>query len=125
MNILICSVGRRVKLVQYFKGELHKIGGKIIAIDCDATAPALHHADFFEVVPRITHPDYIQCIKDLCAKYKIRGVLSLIDPELSLLSRYKNDFEKENISVIVSDKNVVEICFDKYLTYQFLTDSGI
>jgi len=125
MNILMCSVGRRVKLVQYFKGELHKIGGKVIAVDCEGTAPALHHADYFEVVPRITHPDYIQCIKDLCIKYEIKGVLSLIDPELSLLSSYKKYFEKDNITIIVSNKEVVDICYDKYLTYQLLMGSGI
>ncbi|MBS4197601.1 ATP-grasp domain-containing protein [Lederbergia citri] len=125
MNILICSVGRRVKLIQYFKEELHKINGKIIAVDCDPTAPALSYADSFEIVPRIIHPNYVQHIKDLCAKYDIKGVLSLIDPELSLLSRHKNDFEKENISIIVSDKDIVDICFDKYLTYQFLKDHDI
>jgi len=125
MNILICSVGRRVKLVQYFKEELHKINGKVIAVDCDSTAPALSYADIFEVVPRITDPNYIQHMKDLCAKYDIKGVLSLIDPELSLLSGHKKDFEKENTSIIVSDKHVVDICFDKYLTYQFLKDHDI
>ncbi|MEH7331275.1 carbamoylphosphate synthase large subunit, partial [Neobacillus drentensis] len=91
MNILICSVGRRVKLVEYFKKEVHELNGKVIAVDCDITAPALHHADVFEIVPRIDHPDYIPRIKELCYKYKINGVLSLIDPELPLLASYKGE----------------------------------
>ena len=41
MNILICSAGRRVKLVSYFKEELNQIGGNVVAIDCDQTAPAI------------------------------------------------------------------------------------
>ncbi|RWR12840.1 ATP-grasp domain-containing protein [Siminovitchia fortis] len=125
MNILICSVGRRVKLIQYFKEELHKVGGKVIAADCDETAAALYHADMYEVAPRIDHPDYIPYIKKLCEKYSIKGVLSLIDPELSLLTGVKEEFKKDGIMVIVSDKNVVDICFDKYSTYAFLQANNI
>ncbi|MBS4179130.1 ATP-grasp domain-containing protein [Lederbergia citrea] len=125
MNILICSAGRRVKLVQYFKEELHKINGKVIAVDCDFTAPALYHADIFEVVPRINRPNYIDHIMELCDKYKVNGILSLIDPELSLLANFKEEFERKNISVIVSDKEIVDMCYDKYLTSQWLLENNI
>lgn len=120
MNIMICSAGRRVRLIEYFKEELLKTNGKILAVDCDPSAPALYHADKFEIVPRVDHPDYIKHIKKLCIKYKINAVLSLIDPELTLLASYKSEFEKDDIHVIVSAKEMVDICFDKYLTYQFL-----
>lgn len=125
MNILICSVGRRVKLVEYFKKELQKINGKVVAIDCDPTAAALHYADIYEVVPRIDHPDYFHRIKNLCNKYKINGVLSLIDPELTLLASHKEKFEKHGIRVIVSDERVVNLCYDKYLTTEFLKENDI
>ncbi|GIN84290.1 carbamoyl phosphate synthase [Heyndrickxia sporothermodurans] len=120
MNLLICSAGRRVKLVKYFREELSKLGGNIIAIDCDLTAPALQYANISEVVPRITDINYVNVIKQLCSKYNIDAILSLIDPELNILAEHKNDFEKANIKIIVSNKEVVDICFDKYLTYQFL-----
>ncbi|PLS01099.1 ATP-grasp domain-containing protein [Neobacillus cucumis] len=122
MNILICSAGRRVKLVQYFKEELSKLGGKVVAIDCDATAPALRFADFAEIVPAITNPEYLLQLKQLCQKHEIDAVLSLIDPELSVLAEQKENFEKENIRLIVSSKEIVDICFDKYRTYKFLEE---
>lgn len=125
MNILICSAGRRVKLIEYFREELHKNNGKVVAVDCDITAPALYLADDFEIVPRIDQPGYIQIIKELCMKYEINGVLSLIDPELALLAEFKEEFEKEGIQVIVSDKHMVDICFDKYRTYHFLKSNEI
>ncbi|MBS4172946.1 ATP-grasp domain-containing protein [Bacillus sp. FJAT-49736] len=125
MNILITSAGRRVKLVQYFKEELQKIGGKLIAIDCDSTAPALLFADYAETVPVITHPDYIQTVKYLCKKYQVHALLSLIDPELSILANHKSEFAKENIKVIVSKKELVDICLDKYHTFKFLRKHGI
>lgn len=125
MNILICSVGRRVKLVEYFKEELHKVNGKVVAIDCNPLAPALYYADMYEVVPRIEHPNYFHCLKELCLKYNIKGILSLIDPELQLLANWKEEFEKEGIHVIISNRNTVDICFDKYLTYSYLQENGI
>lgn len=125
MNILICSVGRRVQLIEYFKKELAKVNGNVIAVDCDRTAPALYHANSFEIVPRIVDPDYINQLKNICQKYNVKGILSLIDPELTLLASFKEEFEKEGIKVIVSDKNVVDLCFDKYLTYKFLEISNL
>ncbi|MBS4220160.1 ATP-grasp domain-containing protein [Bacillus sp. FJAT-49711] len=125
MNILICSVGRRVQLINYFKKELNKVDGKVIAVDCDPTAPALYHADRFEIVPRIDHPEYISILKNLCHAYKINGVLSLIDPELTLLSSFKEEFEKDGIHIFVSDKNAIDICYDKYLTHIFLQENDI
>ncbi|PLR73531.1 ATP-grasp domain-containing protein [Bacillus sp. UMB0728] len=122
MNILICSVGRRVKLVEYFKETCHETGGVVITVDCDATAAGLYFADHYEIVPQINHPDYISVIKQICRKYKINAILSLIDPELILLAQYKDEFEREGVRVIVSDENVVKICFDKHLTYQYLCD---
>lgn len=125
LNILICSVGRRVKLIEYFKNELNQINGKVIAVDCDSTAPALYYADLYEVVPRIDHPEYMHHIKHLCKKYDVSGVLSLIDPELTLLSSYKEEFEKDGIRIIVSEKEVIDICYDKYATYKFLQEHDL
>lgn len=121
MNLLLCSVGRRVKLVQYFKNELSAMGGKVIAIDCDETAPALYEADLYEIVPKIYSPEYMNVMKDICKKYHVKGVLSLIDPELSLLASHKEEFKKMGVEIIVSEQEIVDICFDKYKTYTYLT----
>ncbi|NMD70852.1 ATP-grasp domain-containing protein [Bacillus sp. DNRA2] len=125
MNILICSAGRRVKLIEYFKNELQAVSGKVIAVDCDPTAPALYHADLFEIVPRIDAPDYIPRLKELCKKHQVTGILSLIDPELSLLASVKEELALEGIRVIVSQQAVVDLCFDKYMTAQFLQEHNL
>ncbi|WP_075981910.1 ATP-grasp domain-containing protein [Bacillus massilinigeriensis] len=125
MNILFCSAGRRVKLLNYFQEELSKIGGKVVAVDCESSAPALQFADIAETVSPITHPDYLKQIRQLCKKYNIQAIISLIDPELTLLSEHKEEFEKGNIKVIVSDKEIVETCFDKYKTHQILEKNHI
>lgn len=125
MNLLICSAGRRVKLVEYFKEELNKMNGKVIAVDCDPTAPALYAADFYQIVARIDDDNYMKQIKSICRKYKVKGILSLIDPELTILSERKEEFEQEGIKVIISNEETIDICFDKFKTYQYLKNAGI
>ena len=70
MNILILSAGTRNKVVQYFKKAVGD-EGKIIATDMSTLAPAIYEADKFYQVPRITDPDYIDIIIDICKKEKI------------------------------------------------------
>lgn len=125
MNILICSAGRRVKLVSYFKEELNKFGGKVIAADCDETAPALYYADEYEVIPPIQDGGYLARLLEIGRKHRIDAVLSLIDPELVVLAEHREAFEKENMKVIVSSFEVVSLCFDKYLTAGLLAKNGL
>ena len=124
MNLLILSAGTRNKVVQYFKRECGE-GDKIIATDCSNLAPAVYDADKFYLVPRINHPNYLNIILDICKKESITGVLSLIDPELSLISKHREDFAAVGTTVIVPDYDLVEICFDKYKMYQKLCELGI
>ncbi len=123
MNILILSCGARNKIVQYFrKGLAGK--GLVIATDCSDLAPALYDADMHFIVPRMNDEGYMDIIIDICRKNNIKGVLSLIDPELSLLAENKEKFLDMGITPIISDYETVEICFDKYRFYEFLVQNG-
>lgn len=124
MKLLILSAGTRNKVVQYFKKECGP-EDQIIATDCSNLAPAVYEADKFYLVPRINHPDYLSIILDICKKEEIAGVLSLIDPELSLLAKHKDDFAAVGTTVIVSPYELVETCFNKYRMFQLLTKMGI
>ena len=86
MNILILSAGTRNKIVQYFKKELEG-KGKVIATDNSSLAPAIYDADKHYIVPRIIEPNYLDVILEICKKENVKGVFSLIDPELELLSK--------------------------------------
>lgn len=122
-NILILSAGTRNKVVQYFREEWYGIGD-VIATDCNSLAPAIYLANRHYIVPRITEEGYLDVILDICKKENIQGVFSLIDPELTLLAANKEAFQAIGTSVIVSDLETVEICFDKYKMSQFLNEHG-
>ena len=121
MNILILSCGTRNKIVQYFKENIGE-NGKVIATDCSEIAPALYEADKYYIVPRITEQGYIDVILNICEKENIDGVLSLIDPELSLLALNKDKFEKVGTTVIGSDFEKCELALDKMKMFKWLKE---
>ena len=124
MNILILSAGTRNKVVRYFKKTLAG-QGKVIATDCQNIAPAIYDADECYIVPRITAPDYIDAILEICRKEQIDGVLSLIDPELELLATNKDKFERIGATCIVSPLEAVKMAFDKMKMFRFCEKNGI
>ncbi len=123
MNILILSVGTRNKIVQYFKQVLGD-KGNVVVTDMSEIAPAIYEADKYYIVPPISAPDYMDTIIDICRKEKISGVLSLIDPELSLLSKNVELFRKVGTVVIGSSYELCEMSLDKYSMYSWLKEHG-
>lgn len=119
VNILILAAGTRNKIVQYFK-ETFKGVGVIIAADASKLGPAIYDADKHYIVPPITEAGYIDYILDICRKEQIVGVLSLIDPELSLLAKYTDRFEAIGTTVIGSAYELCEMSLDKMQMYEWL-----
>ena len=122
MNILILSCGTRNKLVRFFRETFAALpgGGRVIVTDCSEWAPALYEADAFYLVPRMTEPGYLEHILDICKKEKVNAILPLFEDELDLLAQNRALFEQEQICCIVSEKEAVEICRDKYRFYEHL-----
>lgn len=121
MNLLILSSGTRNKIVQYFKRELRG-KGKVYTTDASNLAPSLYDSDGHFIVPKIDHPHYLESILTICKENKIDGVLSLIDPELSMLSENKELFLEIGTIPIVSNYEVIELCFDKFQFNEFLKE---
>ena len=123
MNILILSAGTRNKIVQYFVKTLNGTG-KVIATDMSNLAPAIYEADKYYIVPKLTAPEYLEVVLDICKKEEITGVLSLIDPELSLLAENKERFEAIGTTVIGSSYALCEMSLDKFRMYNWLETHG-
>ena len=123
MNILILSAGTRNKIVQYFVKTLNGTG-KVIATDMSNLAPAIYEADNYYIVPKMTAPEYLDVVLDICKKEEITGVLSLIDPELSLLAENREKFEAIGTTVIGSSYALCEMSLDKFQMYSWLETHG-
>ncbi|MDE7275613.1 MAG: hypothetical protein K2N98_01965 [Lachnospiraceae bacterium] len=112
MNILILSCGTRNKLIRYFKEPGNGID-RVIGTDCSAYAPALYETDEHYLVPRMTSPDYLDIVLDICRKEKIDAVLPLQEDELFLIASNREKFTNAGVLPIVSEQNTVELCRDK------------
>lgn len=123
MNILILSAGTRNKIVQYFVKTLNGTG-KVVATDMSNLAPAIYEADKYYLVPKITAPEYLDVVLDICKKEEITGVLSLIDSELSLLAENKEKFEAIGTTVIGSSHALCEMSLDKFQMFHWLENHG-
>lgn len=123
MNILILSAGTRNKVVQYFRKALYG-KGIVIATDMSTLAPAIYEADRYYIVPRMSKPEYLGIILDICKNESITGVLSLIDPELSLLAEHRAEFEAVGTTVIGSSYALCEMSLDKFKMYNWLASRG-
>ena len=119
MNFLILAAGTRNKIVQYFKREFDSIG-KVVATDASRLAPAIYEADKYYIVPQITDSEYFETIIEICKRDHIDGVLSLIDPELSLLAQNETIFESIGVKVIGSSYELCELSLDKMQMYRWL-----
>ena len=124
MNILFTCAGRRTYLLKYFKENLNE-GDRIVATDMQLTAPALQVADVKIQVPSVYDSKYIDTTLDICKSYKINAMISLNDLELPILSEKKHLFESIGVETIVSSPEVIDICFDKYKTAQWIESIGL
>lgn len=124
MNILFTCAGRRTYLLKYFKENMEE-GDKIIATDMQLSAPALTAADIKVQVPAVYDPNYIDITLDICKKYQVNALLCLNDLELPILAENKARFAELGVTVIVSDPAVIDICFDKYKTAQWVESIGL
>ena len=127
INVLILSAGRRVELIQRFRRakEQLNIDGKIVAVDISASAPAVHFADTYHLIPRISAPDYIDAVIDVCLKEQISLIVPTIDTELLKLSDHRQEIEERTgAKLLLSRPEVVHICRDKNNTQAFFAEHG-
>lgn len=125
-NILITNVGRRGYLVDYIK-EIPAFTGKVFVSDCDKTASGLYgNNDGRFILPRPVDDEkvYVDELSKLCLSRDIGIVIPVIDPEIFILSRYRDEMLRRGINVIVSDQRVLDICYDKLRMNEFLAANG-
>ena len=112
MNILFTCAGRRTYLLKYFKEQLGD-NGLIIAGDMQLSAPALTAADIKVQLPSVYSENYVPILLNICKTYGVDALFSLNDLELPILAKNKKLFKEIGVSPIVSDLELIDLCFDK------------
>lgn len=122
-NILILNVGTRNILIRDFKKVVAE-KSKIVATDNFKLAPALYDADKYYITPWIDADNYWDVIDEICVKENIGLIVSLIDPELEILAKQKERFERKGILVNTSSYRIIHDTYDKFCTLEYLRIHG-
>lgn len=123
LNILITSVGRATDMVVIFKDALGG-NGKLFVSNSEETS-AFRKADGYTVSPLIINENYVDFLLDYCKANDIRAIISWFDLDLLVLSKNKERFEENNITILISSTKVLKICNDKWTASDFLAHIGL
>ncbi|MHC4457669.1 MAG: ATP-grasp domain-containing protein [Planctomycetota bacterium] len=126
LNVLFTCIGRRVSLLDCFRGAARQLKIKASFFGTDATelSPALQLCDKRFIVKPISHPGYLKQLLEIVKQNKVKLVVPTIDTELLLLAKNKSKFANLGCCVLISEPDVIEICQDKRKTHKFLVSNG-
>lgn len=127
-NILITSAGQRVSLVRAFQKEICKINreNKVYTVDLNPVlAPACHISDGYRTVKRVSDPNYVSELIEICLELDVKIIIPTIDTELQILAENRALFLDHGIIPIVSSLEFVHACRDKRIINKFFVDNGI
>ena len=125
-NILLSCAGRRVELMhileetQLFMG----IDGCVVATDAQPFSPAFVEASKRAIVPRVTAPDFVDRMLEVCARNEVRWVIPTIDTELLILAAARERFCAAGVDVMVSSTETIGIGMNKRATHKWFVENG-
>src|SRR5258708_21164452 len=82
------------------------------------------HAEF-ETIPYAHEKNFIKQLLSICGKRNIHIIIPLVTKELIPLAHHKKEFEEQEIKVLVSNVDSLEIANNKSRLYQFLEWRGM
>lgn len=123
VSIAVSGVGGGVG--QSIVKALYGTGYKIIGLDSESLGTGLYAIPKGYKIPYANEPAFIKRTLEICSKEKCVLYFPGLDAELPFLARNIDKFKKIGTTVVVSSPEVVEICDNKLLTYQFLSKNNI
>lgn len=97
----------------------------IIGCDSNTDVYAFNQCHKFISVPSIYSDGYLEFLLNICIENNVEVIIPGHDHELSLLSKNIEIFHKENIKIIVSPSDIIEISRDKYEWYRIFSSRGV
>lgn len=126
---LLSSAGRRGSLLGFFaqrsfvddRGQ----AGRVVATDCSELSAAGHLADVFEIVPRVSAPEFVDRMLEICSTHSVGVIIPTIDPEIAVYAENRALFRDAGTDVWVSSPEVAALGWDKWSLYGWLREQGL
>jgi carbamoyl-phosphate synthase large subunit len=133
LNVLVTSSGGIVaqgiiKSLKYFNKYTkdNDYYYNIIGSDIVYEASGLYRVDKAAIIKKPEDDTYIETILELAKENNIHAIFVGSDVELQILSLNKKRIEEEtNAKILTNPLNVVEVCRDKYRTFEFLKENNL
>jgi carbamoyl-phosphate synthase large subunit len=122
VNTLLVNAGRRVELLTMLRTACE---GRVIAVDIDAVAPTLYHADAAERVPPVSDPGFVERLLEVCATHAVALVVPTTDRELAALSSRPDAFQAVGARLAIASNAAVIAAQDKLTCASMLLDAGV
>ncbi len=116
--VLFTCAGQRVDIVSAFG----RAGATTVAADVNPLAPALYHADSYELVLRVDDPGYVSQLAELVSEHGIDLVVPLTDLDQMILAGARKDL---GAALLLPPVEVTEQMGDKYLAHETFEGLGI
>ncbi len=132
INVLVTSVGgivangiiKSLKFHNRFKKKSYNYN--IFGTDINYESSGLYRVNKFSVIVRPENRNYIKSVINICNQHDIRAIFIGSDAELPILSKNKDLIEnKTNATVLTNPSKVVDMCRDKYKTFEFLKNNNL
>ena len=124
-NILVTGAGALLGQGILRLLQISNFSKKIFTADPDPRSTGHWLGDYAITIPKASDADYIAAIEKIVVKYEINAILVGTDVELYKFAEVKDYFfTKYNCKVVVSDKEIIAIANDKFLTAKFLQENN-
>lgn len=125
INVLITGVGGGGHGRQALKAlRMTKTPYTIVGTDMSPISMGLYEVDKGYIVPGASNSTYIPRMLDICEKENIQVLITGSEPELLKICENRSKFEERGILLLINPHQVLEICMDKWETYNFLVRNG-
>jgi carbamoyl-phosphate synthase large subunit len=100
--------------------KLANFKGKVLSTDSNALSAGFYLADYGEVVPEVESKDYLEVLFKIIDKYDINVLMPSSGHDIFPFSENKEKLKRNGVVAVVSERDVLEICRDKILTFEHL-----
>jgi carbamoyl-phosphate synthase large subunit len=100
--------------------KLANFKGKVLSTDSNTLSAGFYLADYSEVVPEVDNKDYLEVLFKIIDKYDINVLMPSSGHDIFPFSENKEKLKRNGVIAVVSERDVLEICRDKILTFEHL-----
>lgn len=104
--------------------SLRNAGLRLVAIDIHADAVGQHWADAFEQSVMVADPGYIDFLRDIIRRHNVELVIPGIEQDVAFFAENEDGLDDLGACVCLNNPALIRLAQDKWLTYEFLVQSG-